>query len=51
MVFHNESTYDYHFIIKQLAKEFNGNFDYLGENTENILLFLDRLKKSLKMVK
>ena len=26
-VFHNGSTYDYHFIIKELAKEFNGNFE------------------------
>ena len=30
VVFHNGSTYDYHFIIKQLAKEFNGKFDCLG---------------------
>ena len=34
VVFHNGSTYDYHFITKQLAKEFKGNFDCLGENTE-----------------
>ena len=34
VVFHNGSTYDYHFIIKQLAKKFKGNFDCLGENTE-----------------
>ena len=37
MVFHNESTYDHHFIIKQLAKVFKGNFDYLGENTEKYI--------------
>ena len=24
IVFHNESNYDYHFIIKELAKEFEG---------------------------
>ena len=35
VVFHNGSTYDYHFIIKELVKEFDGNFEYLGENTEN----------------
>ena len=27
VVFHNGSTYDYHFIIKQLAKEFEGEFE------------------------
>ena len=32
--FNNGSTYDYHFIIKQLVKEFKGNFDCLGENTQ-----------------
>ena len=41
VVFHNRSTYNYHFIIKQLAREFKGNFEYLGENTEKYtLLFL-----------
>ena len=39
VVFHNGSTYDYHFIIKQLAKEFKGNFDCLGENTEKYITF------------
>ena len=34
IVFHNGSTYDYHFIIKELVKEFGGNFECLGENTE-----------------
>ena len=35
VVFHNGSTYDYHFIIKELAEEFEGEFECLGENTEN----------------
>ena len=34
IVFQNGSTYDYHFIIKELVKEFEGNFECLGENTE-----------------
>ena len=34
VVFHNGSTYDYHFIINQLAKEFNGQLECLEENTE-----------------
>ena len=34
VVLHSSSTYDYHFIIKEMAKEFEGNFECLGENTE-----------------
>ena len=34
VVFHNASTYDYHFKIKQLAKEFEGQFECLGKNAE-----------------
>ena len=26
-VFHNRSTYDHHFIIKELAEEFEGEFE------------------------
>ena len=37
VVFHNGSTHDYHFIIKELVKEFNGNFECLGENTEKYI--------------
>ena len=39
VVFHNGSTYDYHFIIKELAKEFKGQFECLGENTEKYITF------------
>ena len=48
VVFHNGSTYDYHFIIKELVKEFNGNFDCLGENTEKYITFSVPLKKKIK---
>ena len=34
VVFHNDSNYDYHFIIKEFANKFNGQFECLGENTE-----------------
>ena len=51
VVFHNGSTYDYHFIIKQLGKEFDGQFECLVENTENILLFKYQLEKNLIIVK
>ena len=47
MVFHNGSTYDYHFIIKQLAKEFDGQFEGLGENTEKCITFSVAIKKEL----
>ena len=45
MVFHNGPTYDYHFIIRQLAKEFKGYFEFLGENTEKYISFSVPIKK------
>ena len=37
IVFHNGYTYHYHFIIKELAKKFDGQFECLGENTEKYI--------------
>ena len=37
IVFHNGSTYDCHFTIKELVKEFDGNSECLGENTEKYI--------------
>ena len=34
VVFHNGSNYDYHFIIKEFANEFEGQFESIGKNTE-----------------
>ena len=48
VAFHNGSTYDYHFIIKELVKEFDGNFEYLGKNTEKYITFSVALKKKIK---
>ena len=48
VVFHNGSTYDYHFIMKELVKEFEGNFDCLGENTEKYITFSVPLKKKIE---
>ena len=48
VVFHNGSTYGYHFIIKELVKEFDGNFECLGENTEKYITFSVPLKKEIK---
>ena len=36
---HNGSKYDYHFIIKELAEEFEGEFECLGETTEKYITF------------
>ena len=38
-MFHNGSTYDYDFVTKMLAKEFEGQFECLGENTEKHITF------------
>ena len=48
VVFHNGSTYDYHFIIKELAKEFEDNFECLGENTEKYITFSVPIKKKIE---
>ena len=48
VVFHNGSTYDYHFIIKELVKEFDVNFDCLVENTEKYITFSVPLKKKIE---
>ena len=48
VVFHNDSQYDYYFIINELAEEFKGKFEYLGENTEKYITFLEPIKKELK---
>ena len=46
-MFHNGSTYDYHFIIKELAKECEGNFECLGENTEKYITFSVPIKNKI----
>ena len=48
IVFHSGSTYDYHFIIKEVVKEFEGNFDCLGENTEKCITFSVPIKKKIE---
>ena len=39
VVFHNGSNYDYNFIIKESANEFECQFECLGENTEKYKTF------------
>ena len=50
MVFHNKLNYDYHFIIKQLAKEFQIEFNCLGENTEKYKTFSVPITKEVKRI-
>ena len=45
VLFHNGSVYDYHFIIKYSARQFEGNFECLGENTEKYISFTVQFKK------
>ena len=41
----NGSTYGYHFLIKELAEEFKGEFECLGENAEKYISFSAPIKK------
>ena len=38
-VFHNGSTYDYHFIIKELAKKFESQFECLKKHRKTYNFF------------
>ena len=46
--FHDGSTYNYHFIIKELVKEFKGSFECFGENTEKYITFSVPIKKKIE---
>ena len=48
VVFRNGYTYDYHLIIKELAKEFEGELECLGENAEKYITFLVPIKKEIR---
>ena len=48
IVFHNGSTYDYHFILKELVTEFEGNFECLYENTKKYITFSVPIKKKIE---
>ena len=48
VVFHNGSTYDYHLVIKELAKEFEGELECLGKNTQKYITFSVPIKKEIK---
>ena len=51
IIIHNASC-DTHFIINQLAEEFKGELNCIGENMEKyIFFFLYQLRKNVMMVK
>ena len=41
----NNASYDTHFIINQLAKEFKGKLDCIGEKMEKYIIFSVQIKK------
>ena len=45
VIFHNRSSYDYHFITKRLAEEFERDFECLGENKAKYITFSVPIKK------
>ena len=47
VVFHNDSRFDYNFIIKELPEEFEGRFECLGEKAEKYITFSVPIKKEL----
>ena len=50
VAFHNGSNYDYHFIVKELANEFQGQFECLWETIENNKTFSVPIGKELTEV-
>ena len=46
-MFRDGSTYYYHFIIRELAEKFEGEFECLGENTEKYMTFSVPIKKEI----
>ena len=45
ILFQNGSSHHYHFIIKEVAEGFDGQFTCLGENTEKYITFLVPIEK------
>ena len=47
---HNKSNYHYHFIIKQLAEQFEEQFTCLGENTGKYITFTILIEKKFTRI-
>ena len=50
IVFHNGSNYDYHFIIKGLARKFEGQLECLLESTEKYKTFSVPIEKEVTKI-
>ena len=50
IAFQNGCNCDYHFIIKELAEEFEKQFTCLGENTENYITFTVPIEKEVTKI-
>ena len=50
VVFHNGSNYGYDFIIKELANEFEGKFECVGENMEKYKTFSVLIEKEITKI-
>ena len=48
VVVHNGPNYDYHFLIKELANEFEGKFECLGKMQKSTKFFRSNRKKSYR---
>ena len=51
VVFHYGSNFDYHFIIIELANEFEGQFQCFGESTEKYKTFFVPVEKKVTKIK
>ena len=47
IAFHNVSNYDYHFIIKELAEEFQKQFTRLGQSSKKYITFTVPVEKKV----
>ena len=50
IVFYNGFNYDYHFIIKELAKEFKKQFTCLGKSIEKYITFTVPIEKKVTRI-
>ena len=48
VVFHKDSNYDYHYIIKELANNFHGKFEFIGQSKEKYKTFWVLIEKEVK---